>query len=202
VRRKPYAVLLLDEIEKAHADVFNILLQILDDGRLTDSQGRTVNFKNTVVIMTSNLGAERILASARKNEPFEQLRDDLMEMLKQGLRPEFLNRIDEIIVFRALTAEQVKDIARLMLERVARRLKAQRIQVEFSDAAIGHIAEKGFDPQFGARPLKREVQRRVESQLSRRVLRGELEPGGSVKVDFRDGELQFEVVKEKEPVAA
>ena len=202
VRRKPYSVLLLDEIEKAHPDVFNILLQILDDGRLTDSQGRTVNFKNTVVIMTSNLGADRILASARKRESFEQLRDELLEMLKQSLRPEFLNRIDEVIVFRALTSDQVKDIARLMLERVARRLKAQRIQVEFSDAAVVYIAEKGFDPQFGARPLKRAVQRTVESQLSRRVLKGELESGDTVAVDFRDGELQFDIAKQKKEEAA
>jgi ATP-dependent Clp protease ATP-binding subunit ClpC len=202
VRRKPYSVLLLDEIEKAHPDVFNILLQILDDGRLTDSQGRTVNFKNTVVIMTSNLGADRILASARKRESFEQLRDDLLEMLKQSLRPEFLNRIDEVIVFRALTSDQVKDIARLMLGRVARRLKAQRIQVEFSDAVVVYIAEKGFDPQFGARPLKRAVQRTVESQLSRRVLKGELEPGDTVAVDFRDGELQFDIAKQKKEEAA
>ena len=198
VRRKPYSVLLLDEIEKAHPDVFNILLQILDDGRLTDAQGRTVNFKNTVVIMTSNLGAERILASARKRESFEELRDDLLEMLKQSLRPEFLNRIDEVIVFRALTSEQVKEIARLMVEHVARRLRAQRIKVEFSEAAVSHIAEKGFDPQFGARPLKRAVQRMVESQLSRRVLRGDLEPGDNVTVDFRDGELQFDITKEKQ----
>ena len=202
VRRKPYSVLLLDEIEKAHPDVFNILLQLLDDGRLTDSQGRTVNFKNTVVIMTSNLGADRILASARKREAFEQLRDDLLEMLKQSLRPEFLNRIDEVIVFRALTSDQVKDIARLMLERVARRLKAQRIQVEFSDAAVAYIAEKGFDPQFGARPLKRAVQRTVESQLSRRVLKGDLEPGDAVAADFRDGELQFDITKQKTEEAA
>ena len=202
VRRKPYSVLLLDEIEKAHPDVFNILLQLLDDGRLTDSQGRTVNFKNTVVIMTSNLGADRILASARKREAFEQLRDDLLEMLKQSLRPEFLNRIDEVIVFRALTSDQVKDIARLMLERVARRLKAQRIQVEFSDTAVAHIAEKGFDPQFGARPLKRAVQRTVESHLSRRVLKGDLEPGDAVAVDFRDGELQFDIAKQKKEEVA
>ena len=202
VRRKPYSVLLLDEIEKAHPDVFNILLQILDDGRLTDAQGRTVNFKNTVVIMTSNLGAERILASARKRESFEQLRDELLEMLKQSLRPEFLNRIDEIIVFRALTKEQVEDIARLMVEKVTRRLRAQRIDVEFTPAAVSHIAEEGFDPQFGARPLKRAVQRTVESQLSRRVLQGELGPEDKVTVDFRDGQLSFDVAKQTQAAPA
>ena len=157
--------------------MFNILLQILDDGRLTDAQGRTVNFKNTIVIMTSNLGADRILASAKKRESFEQLRDELLEMLKQGLRPEFLNRIDEIIVFRALTREQVKDIARLILERVARRLRAQRIGVEFTPAAVSQIAEEGFDPQFGARPLKRAVHRMIEGQLSKRGSSGRTEPG-------------------------
>ena len=206
VRRKPYSVLLLDEIEKAHADVFNILLQILDEGRLTDSQGRTVNFKNTVIIMTSNLGAQRILHATERGESFDELREELMDMLKQTLRPEFLNRIDEIIVFRSLTAEQVKDIARLMLERVARRLRPQRIEVTFTDAAVAHIAEEGFDPQFGARPLKRAVQRLIESRLSRRVLEGELSPGDSVTVDFADGKLKFDVQKQKaeerEPVGS
>ena len=198
VRRKPYAVLLLDEIEKAHPDVFNILLQILDEGRLTDSQGRTVNFKNTVVIMTSNLGANRILHSAERGEPFDELRDDLLELLKESLRPEFLNRIDEIIVFRALTEAQVKDIARLMLEKVARRLRAQRIEVEFNDATVAFIAKEGFDPQFGARPLKRAVQRLVESHLSRRVLQGDLDPGDRVIVGLDGNDLKFDVQKQRE----
>jgi ATP-dependent Clp protease ATP-binding subunit ClpC len=193
VRRKPYSVLLLDEIEKAHPDVFNILLQILDDGRLTDTHGRTVDFKNSVVIMTSNLGAERIMMSARSKEPFEQMRRDVIEMLRGAFRPEFLNRIDEIIVFRALTEEQVQQIAGLILERVARRLHAQRITVEFTDEAVKHIAQEGFDPQFGARPLRRAAQRLVETELSRRVLEGTLQPGDRVVVDHRDGEMQFDV---------
>jgi ATP-dependent Clp protease ATP-binding subunit ClpC len=202
VRRKPYAVLLLDEIEKAHQDVFNILLQILDDGRLTDAQGRTINFKNTVVIMTSNIGAERILMSAKRKESFDKLRDDLLEMLKQLLRPEFLNRIDEIIVFRALEEAQIKDIARLILERVARRMRAQRINVEFTEDAVSFVAQEGFDPQFGARPLKRAVQRLIENELSKRVLQRSVNPGDTVVVDCKDNELEVRVTTTEEKVAA
>jgi ATP-dependent Clp protease ATP-binding subunit ClpC len=186
-------VLLFDEIEKAHADVFNILLQILDDGRLTDAQGRTVDFKNTVVIMTSNLGADRIQAHARKRESFDELKDDLMQILRHSFRPEFINRIDEIIVFRSLSREQLTEITSLLLEHVRRRLRAQHIDVEFSDAAIQHLSEVGFDPEFGARPLRRAIQREVENELSRLVLGGSLAPDDNVVVDFRDGDLTFEV---------
>ena len=193
VRRRPYSVLLFDEIEKAHPDVFNILLQIMDDGRLTDAQGRTVDFKHTVVIMTSNLGAERIQQHTRRDESFDQLRDELMEILQRSFRPEFINRIDEIIVFRALTAEQLTEITRLMLDRVARRLHAQQIEVDFTDAAVQFLAEEGFDPEFGARPLRRTIQRLVENELARMVLSAELESGDSVTIDERDGRLQFEV---------
>src|SRR5438105_3860947 len=192
VRRRPYSVLLFDEIEKAHPDVFNILLQIMDDGRLTDAQGRTVDFKHTVVIMTSNLGAERIQQHTRRDESFDQLRDELMEILQRSFRPEFINRIDEIIVFRALTAEQLTEITRLMLDRVARRLHTQQIEVDFTDAAVQFLAEEGFDPEFGARPLRRTIQRLVENELARMVLSGELESGDSVTIDDRDGRLQFE----------
>src|ERR687897_2466389 len=195
IRRKPYSVVLLDEIEKAHADVFNLLLQILDDGRLTDAQGRTVDFKNCVVIMTSNLGADRIQAHARRKESFVELRDDLMQLLRAHFRPEFLNRIDEIIVFRALTRDQVVDITRLMLDRVTRRLRAQRIEVAFTDEAIGHLANAGFDPEFGARPLQRTIQRLVENRLSRMVLDGSLQEGDAVTVDLQDGRLDFDVVR-------
>jgi ATP-dependent Clp protease ATP-binding subunit ClpC len=195
VRRRPYSVLLLDEIEKAHPDVFNILLQILDDGRLTDAQGRTVDFKQTVIIMTSNMGAERIQAHNRRDESFEELKEDMLQVVRHHLRPEFVNRIDEIIVFRALSREQIVDIARLLLERTTRRLRAQDIEVEFTDEAVELIAEEGFDPEFGARPLRRTIQRRVDNELSRMVLSGSLEPGDRVVVGAEEERLTFEVVE-------
>jgi ATP-dependent Clp protease ATP-binding subunit ClpC len=193
VRRRPYSVLLFDEIEKAHPDVFNILLQILDDGRLTDAQGRTVDFKNAVVIMTSNLGADRIQQHARQQESFDELKQDLMQILQRSFRPEFINRIDDIIVFRALSEEQLVDITQLMLDRLERRLHAQQIEVDFTDDAVRLLAREGFDPQFGARPLRRTIQRLVENELSRLVLGGELQPGDRVRVDELEGELQFEI---------
>jgi ATP-dependent Clp protease ATP-binding subunit ClpC len=193
VRRRPYSVLLFDEIEKAHPDVFNILLQILDDGRLTDAQGRTVDFKNTVVIMTSNLGADRIQQHARQNESFEELKSDLMQILRHSFRPEFINRIDEIIVFRALSSEQLVDITKLLLDRLARRLRAQQIEVVFTDDAVELLAREGFDPEFGARPLRRTIQRLVENELSRLVLGEGVEPGDRVTVDALEGELHFDV---------
>ena len=196
VRRRPYSVLLLDEIEKAHSDVFNILLQLLDDGRLTDAQGRTVDFKHTVVIMTSNLGADRIQAHARRNESFEQLREELMGVLRQSFRPELLNRIDEIIVFRSLDRDQLRQITQLLLERVARRVHAQRAELEVSDEAVEYLANAGYDPQYGARPLRRAIQRLLEDPLSERLLAGEIEPGQHVRVDLADGALRFEVTGE------
>jgi ATP-dependent Clp protease ATP-binding subunit ClpC len=194
VRRRPYAVLLFDEIEKAHPDVFNILLQILDDGRLTDAQGRTVDFKNTIVIMTSNLGADRIQEYARTGGTnFEELKDELMEILRSSFRPEFINRIDEIIVFRALTDKQLADITRLLLDRLTRRLRAQRIEVEFTDEAVALLAREGFDPEFGARPLRRTIQRRVENELSRMVLGGSVQPGDKVVVTVEGDDLRLEI---------
>jgi ATP-dependent Clp protease ATP-binding subunit ClpC len=193
VRRRPYSVLLFDEIEKAHADVFNILLQILDDGRLTDAQGRTVDFKNTVVIMTSNLGADRIQEQARTGESFDRLKEDLMQILRQSFRPEFINRIDEIIVFRALTETQLLEITRMLVDRLARRLRAQRIEVEFTEDALQLLAREGFDPEFGARPLRRTIQRLVENELSRLVLGGSVEPGDKVTADVLEGDLHFDV---------
>jgi ATP-dependent Clp protease ATP-binding subunit ClpC len=193
VRRRPYAVLLFDEIEKAHPDVFNILLQILDDGRLTDAQGRVVDFKNTIVIMTSNLGADRIQAYARSDEPFERLKEDVMEILRQSFRPEFINRVDEIIVFRALTDEQLKDITRLLVDRLARRLRAQRVDVEFTEEAVALLAREGFDPEYGARPLRRTIQRLVENELSRMVLGGSVEPGDRVHIEADGDDLRFDI---------
>jgi ATP-dependent Clp protease ATP-binding subunit ClpC len=192
VRRRPYSVLLLDEIEKAHPDVFNILLQLLDAGRLTDAQGRTVDFKNTVVIMTSNIGSDRILTATASGTPdWAALEEALMPILRQHFRPEFLNRIDEIILFRGLDATQLRQITLLMLEDTRRRLAAQDITVEFSDAAIDLLASEGFQPEFGARPLRRTIQRRVDNRLSAMLLAGTLDPGSHVRVDASDGELTF-----------
>src|SRR4051794_412896 len=193
VRRRPYSVLLFDEIEKAHPDVFNILLQILDDGRLTDAQGRTVDFKHAVVIMTSNLGADRIQQFARQGGDFDQLKEELMQVLRQSFRPEFINRIDEIIVFRALDDQQLTEITRLLLDKLARRLRAQRIEVEFTEGAVELLARAGFDPEFGARPLRRTIQRLVENELSRMVLSGTVNEGDRIRVEPADGELRFEV---------
>ncbi|SCG75164.1 ATP-dependent Clp protease ATP-binding subunit [Micromonospora coxensis] len=203
VRRRPYAVVLLDEIEKAHPDVFNILLQVLDDGRLTDGQGRTVNFKNTVLIMTSNLGAELITGTQRAvgfgaGEPggtaeTDELRERLMRRLQETFRPEFLNRIDETIIFRRLEAEQLRQITGLLLEETRRRLHAQDVEVDFTTAGVDWLAEHGYQPEFGARPLRRVIQREVDNRLSRMLLENEISPGQKVTVDARDGQLAFEV---------
>ena len=194
LRRRPYSVLLLDEIEKAHPDVFNVLLQILDDGRLTDAQGRTVDFKNAVVIMTSNFGAERIKEHAWRDESFEDLKEDMNRLLRSTLRPEFVNRIDEVILFRSLGKDQIAKIARLLLDHTARRLKAQGVGIEFTAAAVALIAEEGFDPEFGARPLRRAIQRRVDNVLSRMVLDGSLERGDRLITDAGEGKLGFEII--------
>jgi ATP-dependent Clp protease ATP-binding subunit ClpC len=193
VRRRPYSVLLFDEIEKAHADIFNILLQILDDGRLTDAQGRTVDFKNAVVIMTSNLGADRIQQYARQGGDFDELRDELMEALRQNFRPEFINRIDDIIVFRALDDVQLAEITKLLLDKLVRRMRAQRIEVEFTDEAVQLLAREGYDPEFGARPLRRTIQRLVENELSRMVLDESVKEGDKIVVEAEGDELRFEV---------
>ncbi|MEU1606300.1 ATP-dependent Clp protease ATP-binding subunit [Micromonospora matsumotoense] len=203
VRRRPYAVVLLDEIEKAHPDVFNILLQVLDDGRLTDSQGRTVNFKNTVLIMTSNLGSELITGAQRTvgfgvgaqgdQQEADELRERLMRRLQENFRPEFLNRIDETIIFQRLEAEQLRQITGLLLEETRRRLHAQDIQVDFTEAGTDWLAERGYQPEFGARPLRRVIQREVDNRLSRMLLENQLSPGQKVTVDARDGQLTFDV---------
>src|SRR5215213_3157219 len=195
VRRRPYSVVLFDEIEKAHPDVFNTMLQILDDGRLTDSQGRIVDFKNAVIIMTSNMGAERIQAHTRKKESFDELKEDMMQIVKHHLRPELVNRIDEIIVFRALTKEQIADIARLLLDRTRRRLRAQDVELEFTQEAVDLVAAEGFDPEFGARPLRRTIQRKVDNELSRMLLEGSLNSGDRAVVGVEDGNLGFEVLE-------
>ncbi|WP_229896350.1 ATP-dependent Clp protease ATP-binding subunit [Streptomyces cinerochromogenes] len=199
VRRHPYSLLLLDEVEKAHPDVFNILLQVLDDGRLTDSQGRTVDFTNTVIVMTSNLGSEVItrrgagigFGPGGADADEEARREQVLRPLREHFRPEFLNRIDEIVVFRQLTGDQLRRITELLLEGTRRLLDGQNVSVEFTDAAVDWLAQRGYEPEYGARPLRRTIQREVDNQLSRLLLNGTLSPGGRVTVDVADGRLDF-----------
>ena len=198
VRRKPYSVLLFDEIEKAHPDIFNILLQILEDGRLTDSQGRVVDFRNTVIIMTSNVGArtitepKRLGFSAAKDETaknYEDMKSNVMGELKKSFRPEFLNRIDDIIVFHPLTEADIKEIVKLMLRVLVKRLEANNIKLEVSEAATEHLAKKGFDPLFGARPLRRAIQSMIEDRLAEEMLEGKVKAGDSIVVDLEDDKI-------------
>ena len=187
VRRRPYSVILLDEIEKAHRDVFNVLLQILDDGRLTDGKGRVVNFKNTVIIMTSNLGSHEIL-----NKNYEEAQSAVKEILKEYFRPEFLNRVDDIIVFKALAKEQVKNIAGILLKALGERLERQvKITLGWNDAALTALADQGFDPNFGARPLRRLLVHTVETELSKAIIRGDVQEGDKVSIGFADGKFTF-----------
>ncbi|WP_448380994.1 ATP-dependent chaperone ClpB [Gloeomargarita sp.] len=183
IRRRPYAVILFDEIEKAHEDVFNIMLQILDDGRLTDSQGRTVDFKNTVIIMTSNLGSQYILDLAGQPEKDEELRQRVLEILRENFRPEFLNRIDEIIIFQSLTKPQLRQIVNLQIQRLQKRLAEQKIGLELTEAAVDFLAEVGYDPVYGARPLKRAIQRHLETLIARELLKGTFQEGDTIRVD-------------------
>src|SRR5665647_514018 len=197
VRRRPYSVVLFDEIEKAHPDVFNALLQILDDGRLTDGKGRTVDFKNTVVIMTSNIGGNVIskhrLGFAAEGEELghEDMEKRLLDELRKAFRPEFLNRVDEIIVFDPLSREQLTEVVDLLLTHLRELVKGQGMTLEVSEAAEEYVVEQGYDVEYGARPLKRAIQRLVENPLSSAVLRGEFEEGDTVKVDLVDGSLAF-----------
>ncbi len=198
VRRKPYSVLLFDEIEKAHPDIFNILLQILEDGRLTDSQGRVVDFRNTVIIMTSNVGArtitepKRLGFSAAKDETaknYEDMKSNVMGELKKSFRPEFLNRIDDIIVFHPLSEADIKEIVKLMLRVLVKRLEANNIKLEVSEAATEHLAKKGFDPLFGARPLRRAIQSMIEDRLAEEMLEGKVKAGDSIVVDLEEDKI-------------
>ena len=185
VRRRPYAVLLFDEIEKAHHDVFNVLLQVLDDGRLTDGQGRVVDFKNTLIILTSNVGSQRILQHKGSfvGEVYERMKDTVMDELRKGFRPEFLNRIDDIIVFHALDERHLKEIVEIQLGRLRKRLGERRVELELTDAAKTHLVSEGYDPAYGARPLKRAIQREVETPLARKILEGAVRDGQTVLVD-------------------
>jgi ATP-dependent Clp protease ATP-binding subunit ClpB len=197
VRRRPYSVLLFDEVEKAHPDVFNTLLQLLDDGRLTDGQGRTVDFKNTVIILTSNIGSSELSALEERrdlsdSDRIETSRKVAMDALRDHFRPEFINRLDEIVVYQRLGRENLRRIVDIQLGSLASRLKNRELGLELTDAAKDFIAEVGWDPQFGARPLKRAIQKYLEDVLARRVLAGEFTPGETIVVDRKDHELTFE----------
>jgi ATP-dependent Clp protease ATP-binding subunit ClpB len=210
VRRKPYSVVLFDEIEKAHPDVFNTLLQILDDGRLTDAQGRTVDFRNTVIIMTSNIGSLHLLdADGDVGEIPEEIRDRVMAELRGHFRPEFLNRVDDTILFKPLTLEEIEQIVDLQIADVGRRLADRRLQLEVTEAARELIAREGHDPVYGARPLKRFIQREVETRIGRALLSGEIRDGSTIVVDAEGGEMVVtwrgggaEQAQEPEPAGA
>ncbi|MBI3398128.1 MAG: AAA family ATPase [Deltaproteobacteria bacterium] len=203
VRRRPYSVLLFDEIEKAHPEVFNILLQILDDGRLTDGQGRTVDFKNTVIIMTSNIGSQFFIVRANGRSPllgdkeYKEIKNRIMESLKVSFKPEFLNRIDDIIIFHPLSKEDIKAIVGIQLERLKKLLKEKKINLTLTDEAKGLLAEQGYDPAYGARPLKRLIQRKIQDPLATKILEGEFKEEDSIVVDEEKGELAFERTKKK-----
>ena len=190
VRRKPYSVILLDEVEKAHSEVFNVLLQVLDDGRLTDGHGRTVDFRNTVIVMTSNLGSQRIQELAGE-EHYAAMKAAVMEIVAQQFRPEFINRIDEVVVFHPLVQAQIRAIADMQIDSLRRRLRERQMDLELTDAALDRLGEAGFDPVYGARPLKRAIQQQVENPLAQRILAGEFLPGDVVQVDLTDGSLRF-----------
>jgi ATP-dependent Clp protease ATP-binding subunit ClpB len=191
VRRRPYAVVLLDEIEKAHPDVFNVLLQVLDDGRLTDGQGRTVDFRNTVIIMTSNLGSQVIQELAGEGN-YQRMKSAVMEIVQQHFRPEFINRVDDIVVFHPLGTAQIRAIVEIQLAGLRRRLLERNLDLELDDAARDLIGAAGFDPVYGARPLKRAIQQQIENPLAQRILRSEFGPGDRIRVGVRGGELVFE----------
>lgn len=192
VRRKPYSVILFDEVEKAHPDVFNVLLQALDDGRMTDGQGRTVDFKNTVMVMTSNLGSSEIARLAEAGTPDDAITIAVMEEVKHYFRPEFINRIDEVVVFHGLSAENIQGIAKIQLQRLAQRLVEQDMTLNVSDAAVAAIAKEGFDPAYGARPLKRAISQYIENPLARAILAGQYGPNATINVDYHDGKFVFE----------
>jgi ATP-dependent Clp protease ATP-binding subunit ClpB len=190
VRRKPYSVILMDEVEKAHPDVFNILLQVLDDGRLTDGHGRTVDFRNTVIVMTSNLGSQAIQEMAGE-ENYEQIKATVMGVVGQHFRPEFINRVDEVVVFHPLMREQIRAIADIQIDYLRKRLVEREMQLHLSEAALDKLGEAGFDPVYGARPLKRAIQQRIENPLAQAILSAQFLPGDIVEVDVQDGEMQF-----------
>ena len=192
IRRKPYSVILLDEVEKAHPDVFNILLQVLDDGRLTDGQGRTVDFKNTVIIMTSNLASQMIQDKA--NEDYQILKLAVMGEVKNYFKPEFINRIDEVVVFHPLGAENIQSIATIQLNRLRARLLSMEMNLEFSKEAVKQIAQAGFDSIYGARPLKRAIQSEIENPLAKKILNGDFSSNDNIQIGFEKNKFTFEKI--------
>ncbi|HIK46457.1 MAG TPA: ATP-dependent chaperone ClpB [Leptolyngbyaceae cyanobacterium M65_K2018_010] len=191
IRRRPFAVILFDEIEKAHPDVFNVMLQILDDGRVTDAQGRTVDFKNTIIIMTSNIGSQFILDLAGDDEQYDEMKSRVMDALRANFRPEFLNRVDEMIIFHGLRKSQLRDIVKLQIGRLEARLEDRKMAIKLSEAALDFLAEVGYDPVYGARPLKRAIQRELETQIAKAILRGEFGEGDTIYVDVENERLSF-----------
>ena len=193
VRRNPYSVILFDEVEKAHPDVFNVLLQVLDDGRITDSQGRTVDFKNTIIILTSNLGSQYLLDGIDANgEITEEAKSSVQELLRHSFRPEFLNRLDEIVFYKPLTKDNITHIIDLLVSELNRRLEEKQLKVVLTDAAKRFIIDSAYDPAFGARPLRRFVQHGVETLISRKIIADQVEPGDTLTVDCVNGELTVE----------
>jgi ATP-dependent Clp protease ATP-binding subunit ClpB len=197
VRRRPYSVILLDEVEKAHAEVLNVLLQLLDDGRLTDGQGRTVDFRNTLIVMTSNLGSQWILELGENQHAEMQRRVE--QSVREHFRPELLNRIDEIVIFHALSREHLRRIVDLHAEGLKRMLADRQLTLHLTEAARDALAEEGYDPHYGARPLKRALQRRVQNPLAMKLLQGEFRPGQEIEVDYENKEFEFRVAR---PVSA
>ncbi|MGL5894891.1 MAG: AAA family ATPase, partial [Bacteroidales bacterium] len=197
IRRKPYSVVLFDEIEKAHPDVFNILLQVLDDGRLTDNKGRVVNFKNTIIIMTSNLGSQIIrerfesLTEANRDEVVSKSRDEVMELLKRTIRPEFLNRVDEVIMFTPLTLSEIRNVVYIQINGIQKMLCHNGMRIDFDDSVLDYLANEGYDPQFGARPVKRVIQRQLLNELSKAILSGVIDKECNIYVTMHDGVLTF-----------
>ncbi len=202
IRRRPYSVVLLDEIEKAHHDVFNVLLQVLDDGRLTDNLGHTVDFTNTIIVMTSNLGSQMIQEIAREGGDVEEMREAVFSILRKHFLPEFLNRVDEIIIFRPLSREHIRKVVQLQLKRFAQQLAQRQIQLEFTDAVVNAIAEEGYDPVFGARPVRRVIQRQIQNPLAVEMLKHHWEEGIRIRVDYRQGEFVFEEIGHPAPQTA
>ena len=195
VRRKPYSVLLLDEIEKAHSDVFNLLLQVLDDGQLTDSQGRTVDFKNTVIVMTSNLGAD-VIQMLSKDEDYSVMKSAVMDVVNLNFRPEFINRIDESVVFHSLGEDAIKQISKIQIEALSDRLKEKEMQIRVDDNVFGKVLEIGFDSAFGARPLKRAIQTLIENPLAIKILDGKFSAGSSIECNLENDEITFIIARD------